>query len=247
LKYLDKIKSLLDFIRLGERSLDEITQFVVLNTLFNFSPTAMVIDVVRVDGTVQIISSFGFDQHLLATIPDRFVSADTPFNRSLRTGEIVECGNFESYLWASPGNPELFFPQGFAYSVAWPIPGLGSAVTYCSKENELTVESREFLLIIGMILSLQTTYSRIGSDFGRFRASHVPPYDLALTNRQWTILEAIKTGRTNFDIAEDLGFSESLIRQETVQIYRKLGVTGRKEILESELDHGVQDVPPPSV
>jgi DNA-binding NarL/FixJ family response regulator len=39
---------------------------------------------------------------------------------------------------------------------------------------------------------------------------------------------------TNAQIAHEIGYSESLIRQETVVIYRKLGVSGRKEIQSQE-------------
>lgn len=51
-----------------------------------------------------------------------------------------------------------------------------------------------------------------------------------LTARQKFILERIKSGKTNAAIARELGFSESLIRQETIIIYSKLGVSGRNEI-----------------
>lgn len=52
----------------------------------------------------------------------------------------------------------------------------------------------------------------------------------ALTQRQNTIVEMIREGRTNISIASILGYSESLIRQETIIIYRKLGVSGRKQL-----------------
>ena len=51
-----------------------------------------------------------------------------------------------------------------------------------------------------------------------------------LTARQETIFEQIKLAKTNMQIALALGYSESLIRQETMTIYKKLGVSGRKEI-----------------
>jgi DNA-binding NarL/FixJ family response regulator len=51
-----------------------------------------------------------------------------------------------------------------------------------------------------------------------------------LTERQSLILDLIKEGKTNIAIADRLGYSESLIRQETMVIYQKLGVDGRREI-----------------
>ncbi len=66
-----------------------------------------------------------------------------------------------------------------------------------------------------------------GSDFAR------RPNELkeSLTGRQEEVLAMIKEGKTNSTIAVILGFSESLIRQETIIIYRKMGVSGRKDLI----------------
>ena len=55
-----------------------------------------------------------------------------------------------------------------------------------------------------------------------------------LTTRQKTILSLIVQGMTNSSIADQLSYSESLIRQETVVIYAKLGVSGRKELIQED-------------
>ena len=54
-----------------------------------------------------------------------------------------------------------------------------------------------------------------------------------LTSRQKRILELIKLERTNSAIALLLVYSESLIRQETIAIYRKLGISGRRGLKKS--------------
>lgn len=50
-----------------------------------------------------------------------------------------------------------------------------------------------------------------------------------LTTRQIKILELIAYGMVNAEIARELMLSESTIRQETVRIYRSLGVPNRSE------------------
>jgi DNA-binding CsgD family transcriptional regulator len=50
-----------------------------------------------------------------------------------------------------------------------------------------------------------------------------------LTSRQLKILELMADGMVNVEIARDLMLSESTIRQETVRIYRALGVPNRTE------------------
>lgn len=63
-----------------------------------------------------------------------------------------------------------------------------------------------------------------------------------LTERQELILSMIKSGMTNSAIANRMGYSESLIRQETMSIYQKLGVDGRREIIKNEtLDESTND------
>ena len=68
-------------------------------------------------------------------------------------------------------------------------------------------------------------------DFGNISkanlASVVNPEDL--TTRQLTILGYIEDGLVNLEIAKVLMLSESTIRQETVRIYRALGVANRQE------------------
>jgi DNA-binding CsgD family transcriptional regulator len=50
-----------------------------------------------------------------------------------------------------------------------------------------------------------------------------------LTARQLLILTGMVEGKTNHELAIDLGFSVSTIRHETMAIYKELGVSDRKE------------------
>jgi DNA-binding NarL/FixJ family response regulator len=49
-----------------------------------------------------------------------------------------------------------------------------------------------------------------------------------LTERQKTVLKLMTDGFTNAEIARELLLSESSIRQETVRIYKTLGVSSRQ-------------------
>ena len=51
---------------------------------------------------------------------------------------------------------------------------------------------------------------------------------IPLSDRQLVIAGMLERGFNNAEIALEIGYSESLIRQETVSIYGKLQVTGRK-------------------
>ena len=50
-----------------------------------------------------------------------------------------------------------------------------------------------------------------------------------MSDRQTQILKGMVEGKTNHDLATDLGFSVSTIRHETMAIFRALGASVRKE------------------
>ncbi|MFM8843390.1 MAG: response regulator transcription factor, partial [Actinomycetota bacterium] len=54
-----------------------------------------------------------------------------------------------------------------------------------------------------------------------------------LSERQEKILALLKSGKTNREIADAIGYSESLVRHETMIIYKKLRVEGRHELREN--------------
>ena len=56
-----------------------------------------------------------------------------------------------------------------------------------------------------------------------------------LTQRQLQILRGMVEGKTNHELATDLGFSVSTIRHETMRIYHALGVSDRKEAAKKAL------------
>lgn len=228
---LPKVRSLASFLRTNQSSIDEIMQFVALNTLDEFSVMTAFLATVKHDGLVTIIAKYGCTEEGFASIPDRQVSVDIPVNRALRTGTIVECGSSEEYLYAAPGYQYILFPNGFAYSVAFPVPGIGSVVIYCAKPIELEVEVEEFFLVVGGLISMEVSrVRRFDVDREPTRiSSNVPAY--GLTSRQWKVFEAIQSGLSNSQISDHLGLSEVLVRQDVTKIMANLGASERAELL----------------
>jgi DNA-binding CsgD family transcriptional regulator len=57
--------------------------------------------------------------------------------------------------------------------------------------------------------------------------------------RQLQILQGFVEGKTNHELAQDLGFSVSTIRHETMEIYRTLGASDRKEAAKIAQDKSI--------
>lgn len=64
-----------------------------------------------------------------------------------------------------------------------------------------------------------------------------------LSDRQIQILKQVALGKTNAQIAREIGFSESTVRQETIDIYRKLEVSDRKRAVLIGQSRGIIPIP----
>ena len=88
-----------------------------------------------------------------------------------------------------------------------------------------------FRSCVRSILSLWENFQTLDSNTSQIKIDAFPD-SREMTLRQTRILELIKQGKTNAEIAVEIGFSDSLVKQETILIYKKLGVSGRKEIIQ---------------
>ena len=106
-----------------------------------------------------------------------------------------------------------------------------------SEEKKLIVEVLEnYALPISLFLSLTH-----GQDFSSEKdlgiEKGLPSVD-SLTKRQLNILKGMVDGKTNHDLATQLGYSVSTIRHETMRIYQALAVSDRREAAQRALEYG---------
>jgi DNA-binding CsgD family transcriptional regulator len=149
----------------------------------------------------------------------------------LRDGTVNYCGSFDEYLFSNISNVGALFPQGFAASVSFPIPGFGGVITMFQKPLHLTAQIELFFKSIGALLGMYFAKVSVSVNEGGVAIESQPAELLTLTKRQWEILNRIREGLTNNEIALQLAYSESTIRHETMRIYEKLKVNGRKDLL----------------
>jgi DNA-binding CsgD family transcriptional regulator len=96
------------------------------------------------------------------------------------------------------------------------------------ESKQISKEAMEAVTLYSALSSLYFTHSK-------FFALHHDNFDHGSTGaptmsqRQIKILQGMVEGKTNHELATDLGFSVSTIRHETMAIFRALGVSDRKE------------------
>jgi DNA-binding CsgD family transcriptional regulator len=97
-------------------------------------------------------------------------------------------------------------------------------------------DAKLFALASSLFLSLThpqdfSSEKDLGSEKG------IPSVD-SLTKRQLNILHGMVDGKTNHDLATQLGYSVSTIRHETMRIYQALAVSDRREAAQRALEYG---------
>lgn len=92
--------------------------------------------------------------------------------------------------------------------------------------------ARNYAVALGLYLSLlhgpTGSASRVVIDRGDTMSDQLTP-------RQISILRGMVEGKTNHELANELGFSVSTIRHETMRIYQALSVSDRKEAAKKAL------------
>jgi DNA-binding CsgD family transcriptional regulator len=135
---------------------------------------------------------------------------------------IQQFPDFIHFDSETPWKSSVTLPIGLKYVYGLSFP---SDVTAFDNINNYFESIRSIIMIYESALDLKGVINsrRV------IEESEVQP----LSERQNKILDLLKTGRTNKEIAEVIGYSESLVRHETMIIYKKLRVEGRNQLRES--------------
>ena len=129
-------------------------------------------------------------------------------------------------------SPETGSPTGYLARVIPIAPSgapTGSIVMIVA--NEYSVDDADYTIgiSVGMLVSRMFQVWRMPGSSKQSRNEPTSIQDL--TSRQLEVLALISDGLTNAEIARQVLLSESSVRQETIKIYRALGVSGRKEAM----------------
>ena len=229
-QYLHRIQSIADFLSkspLAEQAVDFLSG--------HLSPRDEIAVVYRgtvdPDGLIRCENLVGFSKHEHMTQATIQISDLRPLSLAARSQKIVwttvdtvsdEFEDFIHFDSITPWESMVAIPVGLAriYCMSFPsdLTSLDGINNYCESIQSLlrVYESSLEIRTLSTVRDLTQT-------------SELQP----LTQRQEKILELLRAGKTNKSIAQNIGYSESLVRHETMIIYKKLRVEGRHELRES--------------
>jgi DNA-binding CsgD family transcriptional regulator len=215
-------------------SLSDVSKFLALETFAEYKPSAVHVYVVTDDGYLAPAACFGMTKETANSWGNIPLSLDAPLTDAVRSNEIIQLKQSEAaqrypILQTYEGVPEKWE----TYLVTPVIPHGVFALTLHSTP-EVDQEFETFLRTIGTLIMLHLLREHVRVQAFELKSSkkRASKYG-ALTTRQLLIRKLIEKGHTNSEIADQIGYSESLVRHETMEIYAVLNVSGRKELLDN--------------
>jgi len=189
------------------------------------------------DGIIRTAASFGYSIDTEVMKIATPLELDRPMPDAVRNGRVIVANREEILRKYSKYEPLDLRSPWLSTAV---VPTKGNFVyvfrLQCIVDDQLFAET--YFKLVGVLLNFYNferacSKSEISSRLNA-RGQVVKPRAIRgapLTDRQDLIVTLIKDGKTNGHISQILGYSESLIRQETMIIYQKLGLNGRRELV----------------
>ena len=199
------------------------------------------------DQVVRTEASFGYSVEMNPRNIEKPLEAKTPMPAAVREKRIIiadvetlmkDFPEYQPHDNVSPWKSSVFLPTTTEFVYVFHL------------QNEITRTSltESYFHCLSQILSLYQYRSSDEIDT-RSKAHKLetpsPPdsmYGKSLTERQSQILNLIKRRMTNSAIASQIGYSDSLVRRETIIIYAKLGIRGRRDLFNPETTGSLLDI-----
>jgi DNA-binding CsgD family transcriptional regulator len=223
------LRKLLDYLEFYP-NVSEIARMLIVEDIFPEKATAIRICLLNSDDSLLTIGEFGYVDCFI----DTTISSDIwrkGLNSSLHIVELIQSGlwNVEFteflYILRNRGSLQGYITVNFDHPVSNKI------------DSQERIES--ICQLVGIFLNgVSALKPREELENARNSQGDRDATKAVLTQRQLLILAGMIEGKTNHELAEDLGFSVSTIRHETMRIYSLLQVSDRKEAArEAVLQH----------
>jgi len=198
--------------------LADVVEYLALNASPDLEICGASLSVLNLDGVISTALRFGYKIDF-PNLSNLNISSEHPISKAMKTQEI-QFVNLVELAKVCDRVPKEFRFSAYQSSCQLPI----SEHLVVTMAYEFNYESlREYSTYLECICSALKMYLALQS------RKFVDEFELSgsLTLRQKLISELLLKGMSNREIASELSYSISLIRQETMRIYAKLDVNGR--------------------
>jgi DNA-binding CsgD family transcriptional regulator len=230
--YLSEVEKLARYLISPGLSVPDLCKFLVLETFAHLKTSAVYASEITEDGYLAPVGTFGLAKTVVTDWGNIPLTIEAPLTVSVKTNQLVLIRREE----AVEKYPVLVeykgIPEKWDSYLVTPILPFGAIALTLDSVPVIESEFESFLRAVGALalLFIQRSQLRVEVYKSKREVVRVRRQGV-LTERQVLIKRLMEKGKTNNEIAEEIGYSESLVRQETMAIYTTLNISGRKELL----------------
>lgn len=217
---MNKLKHFLEWLSFHPSN-NEIARALITDYLAEFNSSYLFFGSINSDGSITILGQYGRENVWLG---HRFAATEW---RKMDDEGIRLVASTSAIKWApdskTVGNILRYHGviQGFLI-IQFRTPVSGG--TQSMLEEVLS----DFCVPLSLYLSFRRQFEPTDAGINSFK-EHQAAGPAKFTARQLMILRGMVEGKTNHELATEMGFSVSTIRHETMRIYQELSVSDRKE------------------
>ena len=230
---LSEVEKLIRYVTNPGVSNADLCKFLALETFAQSKISAIYAAEITEDGYIAPVATFGIPAQVLESWGNVSLSIKAPICDAVKEDKVVLLKKKESLeRYPILANYEAITQDWESYLVC-PILPYGLIALTLDSTPKVDKQFELFLKTIGGIAFLHFYRSKSRGENGNngHRDRSVKKSG-ELTARQETIKDLMEKGLSNPKIAEQIGYSDSLVRQETMAIFSTLNVSGRKELIE---------------
>lgn len=235
--FLKEIESLIRFVMNPGISNSELCKYLVLETFAQTKISALYAAEITDDGYLAPIATFGIPAAVVSGWGNISLSVDAPFTEAVKRDKLVLLKKEESLTRYPILATYDGIPQKWESYLVCPILPHGIVALTLDSTPKIDRQFESFVRAVSSIsMHHFKSCKHIFEKDKHGNRDSLKKKSGSLTERQTAILRLIERGLSNPAIAEEIGYSESLVRQETMAIYSTLNVAGRKELIERKKD-----------
>ncbi len=249
---LDTVNLILASLTLSLEA-DDFCMSLARDALFNFGVVATILTRLDRDGHVSILGSYGVPENAFAKDARPSLWDASPITDAIRLKRVTIVDGPGSYEDVYPvPSPSKFNGKVFA---AIPFGGVAHqpgaiGITFydeLTEDNTLrntlinSLANASEVFLAKAYAAAQATalgFGKAPSTANTVAQPSAVPSVKKIDQRDITVLELMRLGKTNLQISRSLGYSESTIRQVAVQLFKKLGVNNRNDAVAVAISQG---------
>lgn len=226
--YTRELVQLVNFLE-GRPELSDLALYLGTNACLSGELSKVYIGRVEDQGLISSMATFGYKSDELEFVDGLDLQASKPICFAARKNSTVIRNHNANYYTEFPDAAR--FTDEWKSIVCLPLPPryvmtLAMQVPTADDSPEIN-----YFEMLGILIRFYINLEKVRKEKDVLALHMQEVKGKPLTARQEIILTSLKKGTTNRDIAQEVSYSESLIRQETVIIYAKLGISGKKDLV----------------